>query len=235
MGRWEPDARGRLERAAIALYAERGYESTTVAEIAKRAGLTERTFFRHFADKREVLFAGADELQEALVRAVANAPAPWAPIAAVAAGLEAAAALLQERREYVRRRQTVIAANAELRERELIKQASLSAALADSLRRRGLTDGAATLTAEIAIAVLRIAFERWIEQSGDRDLAQIIRESLGQLTALTSSEAQGQAGQGEEPERGAPGEQAGQRARDQQANTPPTSSPSRMRPPPGGP
>ena len=99
MGRWEPDARGRLEQAALALYGERGFEQTTVAEIAERAGLTERTFFRHFADKREVLFAGAGALQELLVSTVASAPDSAAPIDAVAAALEAAGALLQERRE----------------------------------------------------------------------------------------------------------------------------------------
>ena len=74
MGRWEPNARGRLEQAAMELYLERGFDQTTVAEIAERAGLTERTFFRHFADKREVLFAGAGALQELLVSAVAGAP-----------------------------------------------------------------------------------------------------------------------------------------------------------------
>ena len=132
MGRWEPDARGRLEQAALELYGERGFEQTTVAEIAERAGLTERTFFRHFADKREVLFAGADALQELLVDTVADAPASAAPIDAAAAGLEAAGALLQERRELARQRQAIIAANAELQERELIKLASLAAALADS-------------------------------------------------------------------------------------------------------
>src|ERR1700737_3268711 len=110
MGRWEPDAGGRLEQAALKLYGERGFEQTTVAEIAKRAGLTERTFFRHFADKREVLFAGARELQELLVSAVASAPDPATPIAAVAAALEAAGALLQERRQSARQRQTIIAA-----------------------------------------------------------------------------------------------------------------------------
>src|SRR6266436_5091052 len=89
MVRWEPDARGRLEQAAFALYAEHGFENTTVADIAQRAGLTERTFFRHFADKREVLFGGAAALQETLVSAVAAAPASAAPIDAVAAGLEA--------------------------------------------------------------------------------------------------------------------------------------------------
>src|ERR1700731_1224232 len=130
MARWEPDSRGRLEQAALALYGERGFENTTVAEIAERAGLTERTFFRYFADKREVLFWGAGTLQEFLVSAVASEPDSAAPIDAVAAALEAAGTLLQERREFARQRQAVIAANTELQERELIKLASLSAALA---------------------------------------------------------------------------------------------------------
>src|SRR5450631_2731921 len=108
MSRWEPDARGRLERAAMELYAERGFEQTTVAEIAKRAGLTERTFFRHFADKREVLFAGAGSLQELLVSTVAAALDSLSPIDAVAVGLDAVAALLQEGREYSRQRQAII-------------------------------------------------------------------------------------------------------------------------------
>ena len=116
MGRWEPNARGRLEQAALELYVERGFEQTTVAEIAERAGLTERTFFRYFADKREVLFAGADVLQELLVSAVVGAPGSVAPLEAVAAALEAAGPLLQERREYSRRRQAVIDANAALQE-----------------------------------------------------------------------------------------------------------------------
>src|SRR3979411_702147 len=121
MGRWEPDARGRLEQAALALYGERGFEQTTVADIAARAGLTERTFFRHFADKREVLFWGAGALHELLVSAIANGPESVAPIDAVAAALETAGALLQERRDLARQRQAVIVANTELQERELIK------------------------------------------------------------------------------------------------------------------
>src|SRR5882757_4414734 len=111
MGRWEPNARGRLEQAAMELYIERGFEPTTVAEIAKRAGLTERTFFRYFADKREVLFWGAGTLRDSLVNTVASAPDSVAPLDAVAAALEAAGALLQERRESARQRQVVIAAN----------------------------------------------------------------------------------------------------------------------------
>src|SRR5262249_20365529 len=90
MSRWEPDARGRLEQAALQLFIERGFEQTTVAEIAKRAGLTERTFFRHFADKREVLFGGAGSLQELLVRTVASTPDSAAPLDAIAAALAAA-------------------------------------------------------------------------------------------------------------------------------------------------
>src|SRR5450755_750382 len=127
MGRWEPNPRGRLEQAALELYGERGFEQTTVAEIAERAGLTERTFFRHFADKREVLFWGAGALQDGLVSAVAGAPAQLGPMDAVAAGLEVIGGYMQER-ERSRRRQHIIAANPELLERELIKLASLSAA-----------------------------------------------------------------------------------------------------------
>ena len=102
MGRWEPNARGRLELAALELYVERGFEQTTVAEIAKRAGLTERTFFRYFADKREVLFGGSASLQELLVSTVAGAPDLTNPLDAVALAIEAAAARLQERRDYAR-------------------------------------------------------------------------------------------------------------------------------------
>jgi AcrR family transcriptional regulator len=186
MARWEPDSRGRLEQAALALYGERGFEDTTVAEIAARAGLTERTFFRYFADKREVLFWGAGALQELLVSAVASAPDSTSPIEAVAAALEAAGALLQERREFARQRQTVIAANTELQERELIKLASLSAALAGTLRQRGVSDTAASLTAEAGIAVFRVAFERWVDESNQRDLPQLIRESFDELKAVTA-------------------------------------------------
>lgn len=186
MGRWEPNARGRLEEAALELYIERGFEQTTVAEIAKRAGLTERTFFRHFADKREVLFWGAGSLRELLVGAVADAPESAAPIDAVGAALEDAGSLLEERREGARRRQTVIAANPELQERELIKLASLASAMADALRRRGVNDPAAALTAEAGIAVFKIAFERWVTDAGNRDLPQFIRESLDELKAVTA-------------------------------------------------
>jgi AcrR family transcriptional regulator len=187
MARWKPGSRGRLHEAALELYAQRGFENTTVAEIAKRAGLTERTFFRHFADKREVLFAAAGALQEALVSTVANAPASLAPLDVVAAGLEAVGAELPDR-ETARQRQTIIAANPELRERDLIKSASLSAALAEALRARGLRDPAAALTAEVGIAVFRVASERWIDDTNDRAFPELIRESLDELEALSAED-----------------------------------------------
>jgi AcrR family transcriptional regulator len=186
MGRWEPDSRGRLEQAALALYSERGFENTTVAEIAARAGVTERTFFRYFADKREVLFSGAGSLQEFLVSSVVGAADSAAPIDTVVAAFEAAGALLQQRREFARQRQAVIVANAGLRERELIKLASLGSAVADALRRRGIADPAASLTAEAGVAVFRVAFERWVDDSNQQDLPQLIRESMGHLKAVTA-------------------------------------------------
>jgi AcrR family transcriptional regulator len=171
------------------LYAERGFEQTTVAEIAARAGLTERTFFRHFADKREVLFAGSAYLQELLVSTLVSTPDSAVPIDAVAAALAAAGDLLGQRRDYSRARQAVIVANPDLQERELIKLASLAAALADTLRLRGVPEPAASLTAEAGIAVFKVAFERWIDQSegsGARDLTQLIQDSLDQLKAVTA-------------------------------------------------
>jgi AcrR family transcriptional regulator len=183
MARWKPDAQGRLARAALELYGERGFEQTTVAEIAERAGLTERTFFRHFADKREILFAGADTLQERIVGAVVEADESASPLDAVAAALEAVGAVLQEGRQYSQQRQLVIAANRELQERELTKLASLSTALADALRGRGVDDPAAALIAEAGIAVFKIAFERWVEESNQRELPQLIRETFDELKA----------------------------------------------------
>jgi AcrR family transcriptional regulator len=186
MGRWEPDSRGRLEQAALALYAERGFENTTVAEIAARAGLTERTFFRHFADKREVLFGGAGALQELLVSTVASAPDTTRPIDAIASAFGAAGALLQERRVFAVQRQAIIAANAELQERELIKLASLALALADALRRRGVGTSAASLAAEAGVAVFKVSFERWVEETNRKDLPQHIKELFGELSAVTA-------------------------------------------------
>ena len=186
MGRWEPDARGRLEQAALELYLERGFDNTTVAEIAERAGVTERTFFRHFADKREVLFSGSAPLKDAIVDAAVHAPAAASPMEAVTTGLEVAGAVIQQRGASVGKRQAVIAANPELQERELIKMASWAAALADGLRQRGVPDPAATLTAEAGIAAFRVAFTGWVQQPKRRNLPELIRESVEQLRAATA-------------------------------------------------
>jgi AcrR family transcriptional regulator len=186
MGRWAPDARGRLGQAAMELYREQGFDSTTVAEIAERAGLTERTFFRHYADKREVLFWGATALQEFLVSSVDAAPASLAPIEAIVAALEnAAAVIFEEQRNHARQRQAIIMANPELRERELIKLATLASALADALRRRGVGAAAASLAAEAGIAVFKVAFQRWTAEGGEQTLSEIIRASVDELILVT--------------------------------------------------
>jgi AcrR family transcriptional regulator len=185
MGRWEPDAAGRFRAAAIELFGEIGYDQTTVAAIAGRAGLTARTFFRYFADKREVLFDGTNQLQQSMVGALENAPAGAPAIDAIAAALRAPVDFfVDERRGQSRLRSAVIAANAELHERELIKLARLAAALAEALRRRGLGDPDATLMGEAAIAVFRVAFGQWIAESERRSYGAIVDESLGRLRSL---------------------------------------------------
>ena len=191
MSRWKPDAQGRLAQAALELYDERGFEQTTVAEIAARAGLTERTFFRHFADKREVLFAGADEFESLFVDGVAGAADTAGPLDAVAAGLDAIGALLQKRRPFARQRQAIITANAELQERERLKLASLAAGAAEALRGRGVAEPAASLAAEAGVAVFRVAFQQWLDAAEDRGLVSVIHESLDELKAVTRGQAAG--------------------------------------------
>lgn len=186
MGRWEPDAAGRLRDAAMSLYAEQGFERTTVAEIADRAGVTARTFFRHYADKREVLFAGSEELSEHMIDALTAAPPSATPLEAVGAALLAAAELFADRRDFSRRRQAVITATPELRERELHKFAALAAAFDQALRTRGVAPVVASLAAETGIAVFRIVFERWVTEPGDPDLADLMRSTLAELAGLTA-------------------------------------------------
>ncbi|GGJ35814.1 TetR/AcrR family transcriptional regulator [Deinococcus roseus] len=181
MARWGSNARGRLEEAAMELYLERGFEQTTVAEIAAKAGLTERTFFRHFADKREVLFGGSPVLQEVIVKTVLEAPEGTSPLEMVMAGLEAAGIFFQERRDRSKLRQTIIDAHPELQARELSKMAVLSAATAGALKQRGLADPLATLTAETGILVFKMAFERWIREHDPHVWTQLVRDTLSDL------------------------------------------------------
>ena len=186
MGRWQPGAQGRLAEAALALYVERGFEQTTVADIAERAGLTERTFFRHFADKREVLFAGGAPLQDLMVQRLEETAPATAPLDAVARAVEAAAAQLQPGREFSRQRQRVIDANPVLRERELIKMAAIAGALAAALRHRGIAEPAASLAAEAGAAVFRVAFDRWVRSDEAADLQRLVVESFAELRAVTA-------------------------------------------------
>jgi AcrR family transcriptional regulator len=188
MGRWEPDAESRFRAAAIELFGEIGYEQTTVAAIAERAGLTARTFFRYFADKREVLFNGSERLQQTMVDALAQAPAEASAIDAIAEALTKAGDFFDDdRRPFARLRSTVITANMDLRERELIKLATLSAALAQALRERRVGEPDASLAAEAGIAVFRVAFAQWVGESERRDYGGIVKESLARLRTLTAS------------------------------------------------
>jgi AcrR family transcriptional regulator len=185
MSRWEPNAPGRLQQAAFELYTERGYDQTTVAEIAARAGLTERTFFRHFADKREVLFEGGDRFRATLVDPVEAAPSSATTLEAVTAGIEAAGSVFPAL-EIVRRRQALLLANPDLLERELIKLASLATSLGEALRRRGVPDTAAELAAETGVAVLRIALTRWIDDPAERPWEVQVSEVMDELRWLSS-------------------------------------------------
>ncbi len=182
MSRWEPDAQGRLQQAALALYTERGFDQTTVAEIAERAGLTERTFFRYFADKREVLFGGQSVLLEQLAKGVEAAPDSMRPLDAVSSVLQQAAAFFDGRRDGSRLRQAVIQANPALQERELSKRSALAAALADGLVKRGVGETTARLTAEAGAAVFQLAFEHWLA-ADEHDLAHFVRGAVADLRA----------------------------------------------------
>ncbi len=186
MGRWEPNAQGRLIEAALALYRERGFEQTTVAEIANRAGLTERTFFRYFADKREVLFFGSETLQSALIESLERAPAELPPIDAVGVALQSISTFFADRRPHSLRRQAVIDANPELQERERKKLASLAVAFATALQQRGAKASTATLVAEMGVAVFKIAFERWLSDPEERNIAYHVGESLDELKSATA-------------------------------------------------
>lgn len=186
MTRWPPDSRGRLEASALELYIERGFDNTTVAEIAGRAGLTERTFFRYFADKREVLFGGAGLLGETLSTAVASAPAGLGPMDVVVEALASLAPLFEGRRDLVLRRQLVIDAHPELRERELVKLESLADVVTAALSARSVGPGPARLAAQAGLAAFRVAFQRWVDHAGGPDLAGLVRQAADELRAVAS-------------------------------------------------
>jgi AcrR family transcriptional regulator len=167
----------------LELYLERGYENVTVAEIAERAGLTRRTFFRYFADKREVLFAGSEELPGAVSKALLDVDAAHPPFRAVLLGLEAVGELLVEQARQARERRQVIAVSAELQERERTKLAAVTTALADALRRRGVADARARLLARVGVAIFEAAFERWVDDDGRRPFPACFDEAVAEVVA----------------------------------------------------
>jgi AcrR family transcriptional regulator len=188
MARWQPGTSERLRAVALELFASRGYEQTTAADIAGTVGVTERTFFRHFSDKREVLFRGQEQLTEAFLGGVSAAPDDAAPMDLVGAALEAGAVLFpDERRAYSRLRQSVIDRNPALLERERHKMSGLAAAIGHALRARGVGEPAATLAAESARTVFGIAFTQWIREGEERSITDIEHELLAELRGLTGA------------------------------------------------
>lgn len=186
MVRWEPGAQERLQTAALELYARQGFEQTTAADVAQAAGLTERTFFRYFADKREVLFVGQEQFQQVFLDGLATAPADASALDAVACALQGAAVYFpEERREHARRRQPIIAAHPGLHERELLKMAALAESIADALRARGVGEPQATLAAQTGVTVFRVAFREWIAEGEQRCLAAIEAAVFDEVRALS--------------------------------------------------
>ncbi|MFJ3310705.1 TetR family transcriptional regulator [Streptomyces sp. NPDC086549] len=175
MPRSGAEARRRLQQAALELYRERGFDQTTTAEIAARAGVNERTFFRHFPDKREVLFDGEADLRAALMQAVAEAPDGLQPLEVLLCALRKAGRILEENRPFSEPRLAIIAVTPALRERDLAKAASLAEAVAEALRQRGVADRLAGLAAQTGWATFHHAAQAWIDdpsQSLDAHLLQ---------------------------------------------------------------
>ena len=186
MSRWEPGARERLGGAALELYASKGFEETTVAEIAQAVGLTERTFFRYFTDKREVLFAGSELLELRFVEGATSAPKDATPLEVVTSAVTASAEFFpDERRSYSRLRAKVIDANPALQERELRKMSTLAAALTAALTARGISDLTAAVAAQTGVTVFRVSFAQWIAEGSERPMADIQRDVFAELGALT--------------------------------------------------
>ena len=186
MSRWEPGAQERLRSAALTLYAAKGFEETTVAEIAQAVGLTERTFFRYFADKREVLFAGSELLEQRMIEGAAAASQDATPLEVVTSAVGASADFFpDERRDYSRLRATIIDANPALQERELRKMSTLAVALTTALQSRGFPPLTAAVAAQAGVTVFRVAFAQWIADGNDWPMADIQRNVFAELGALT--------------------------------------------------
>jgi AcrR family transcriptional regulator len=187
MSRWKPDAAGRLIKAALVLFDAQGYDETTVAGIAEAAGLTKRTFFRYFTDKREVLFSGSHELSDRWIGGIESAAPKSGAMAAVSTGLDDVAQLFADRHPFARVRSRIIAANPELQERELIKLQSLAGEIEAALVRRGVPSNAATLAAQAGVTVFHVAFARWVAQDDPAVFGALIDDSLRDLRSVIAT------------------------------------------------
>jgi len=181
MPRWEPQARDRLRDAALELFLAHGFDNVTVAQITERAGLTRRTFSRYFTDKRDVLFAGSEQLPAVLAAAVGRADPDLAPFAALLTALTEAGDLVAD--EHAAERRAIVAASPELQERGLTKFAAVTSALAAALEQRGAEAATAALLAPVGTAIFRAAFDRWARQPERASLADRIRETAAELAA----------------------------------------------------
>jgi AcrR family transcriptional regulator len=190
MPRWDPRAKDRLRAAALELFVANGYENTTVTQITERAGLTRRTFSRYFTDKRDVLFAGSEQLPGAVADAVRRADATLPPFQALLAALTGIGDLFADLIPHAAQRRAVIASSAELRERERTKLASVTEALAEALGERGVGTSRAKLLAQVGIAIFQTAFERWADQPDHADFAARVREATTELTACLDPAAE---------------------------------------------
>jgi AcrR family transcriptional regulator len=190
MGRWEPGARERLVVAAVDLFTEQGYDATTVAQIAERAGVTKSTFFRHFPDKRELLVAGQETLSRLLAEGIAEAPGDASPLAAVAAGLQrASGAMGLMNRELAPRLKAAVAASSELQERDALKSVSLAAAMTAALVARGVPDATAAIAGELGVLAFKRGYAEWSERDRDAqdELARYTLAALDDLRAASAS------------------------------------------------
>jgi AcrR family transcriptional regulator len=180
------EARRRLAQAALELYRERGFDQTTTAQIAARAGVNERTFFRHFPDKREVLFDGEADLRAELTQAVAEAPDGLQPLDILLRAFRKAGRVLEESRPYSEPRLEVIAATPALHERELAKAAKLTDAIAEALRQRGVASRLASLAAQAGWATFHQALQAWIDDPA-QNLDTHLTQAFDDLRALSTT------------------------------------------------
>ena len=150
--------------AALDLYATRGYDNTTVGDVAAHAGVTSRTYFRYFPDKREVLFGGADRLRDRIARSLRDAPADMPPLAATLHAMSACEDLFHlHGYEHLRRRDAVIRTSSELQEREAHKLTSIATVVASGLVERGSAPDSAQLVADLALAAFKQASRLWMD------------------------------------------------------------------------